>query len=649
MSINSKLKFSDKIILIIGLILLICPIFFSSTSNYADLTPDPFTDPNIAIQNLTVDVSFDENGKATISNTFDVTFLEKGLSEVLYSIPYVGKISEMTESGNVVKTDYLARVSNYSITRPGVENIKEYLNVYTDEVTGLVTFGIKRTTRYNLGETVKFNLKFDYDVLLNGKDSINDIYLNIIGGGNSMKIENITINVSYPKDVDFSANVPYIYKGAYGSTDKVSVNVIDNRNISVSIVELPEFEYVTIKQDMPDNYFKQTSIFPTFKVVAIVLTLLVAIIVLAVKLINGQVREVITPVEVTSFDEITPEQAEVFAKLKMSEKSISALIVYFASRGYLKIVEQEDETIKLVKKNNFDDDKYPHLSKFFKSIFVDANIVKITKTESADSKTKDAKPAQEEVVTEINTTVSELCKKEEFYKTFVKLKEKTIETKSKECYVKPSYKRVNLVNYLLLIPLLFNTACLMFVESITKLGFVSNSFSALLINNKFFIYTILNILCVVIAMLFNRPKFTDDFAMARGRVLGFKKYIEMVEKDRIKLLVKDNPSLFYDCLPYAYVLGVSDAWINNFKDLEIPRPEWFETYDDSVYNVLIFNHMFYSLNHSVAINLMAAKFKQMQETSSGFRSGSGGGISFGGFSGGGFAGGGAGGGSFGAR
>ena len=50
-----------------------------------------------------------------------------------------------------------------------------------------------------------------------------------------------------------------------------------------------------------------------------------------------------------------------------------------------------------------------------------------------------------------------------------------------------------------------------------------------------------------------------------GRLLGLKKYIELAEKDKMEKLVKDNPDLYYQVLPYAYVLGVSDEWIDKFN------------------------------------------------------------------------------------
>ena len=82
-------------------------------------------------------------------------------------------------------------------------------------------------------------------------------------------------------------------------------------------------------------------------------------------------------------------------------------------------------------------------------------------------------------------------------------------------------------------------------------------------------------------------------------------------------------------MPYAYVLGLSEQWIENFESMHMPEPDWYsgrDPFGDAV---------FYSMVRSANACATAP------ETS-------GGGSSGGGFSGGGFSGGGSGGGGGGA-
>lgn len=58
-----------------------------------------------------------------------------------------------------------------------------------------------------------------------------------------------------------------------------------------------------------------------------------------------------------------------------------------------------------------------------------------------------------------------------------------------------------------------------------------------------------------------------------ARVEGFKDYINLAEKERIETLVEENPNHFYDILPYAYVLGLTNKWISRFKDIPVENLE----------------------------------------------------------------------------
>lgn len=146
-----------------------------------------------------------------------------------------------------------------------------------------------------------------------------------------------------------------------------------------------------------------------------------------------------------------------------------------------------------------------------------------------------------------------------------------------------------------------------------------------------------------------KPKYTEAAAKLRGRVLGLRNYINMAEKAQLEMLVNETPEIFYNVLPFAYVLGVSDVWMDKFKDIKIPNPTFVEGVNDiSTFDAFMFGNMVGNINGAVARNLNlqamragAASFKSVSRSF--------GGGSSGGFSGGGFSGGGGGGSSFGAR
>lgn len=49
------------------------------------------------------------------------------------------------------------------------------------------------------------------------------------------------------------------------------------------------------------------------------------------------------------------------------------------------------------------------------------------------------------------------------------------------------------------------------------------------------------------------------------KICGFREYLEKVEKDKIETLVKEDPKLCYKMMAYAYALGVSKDWVDEFE------------------------------------------------------------------------------------
>jgi uncharacterized membrane protein YgcG len=65
-----------------------------------------------------------------------------------------------------------------------------------------------------------------------------------------------------------------------------------------------------------------------------------------------------------------------------------------------------------------------------------------------------------------------------------------------------------------------------------------------------------------------------------SRIRGFRRFLETAEKDRLKLLVEQDPQYFYNILPYAYVLGVSSKWIARFDEIAEAPPAWLQGGND---------------------------------------------------------------------
>lgn len=80
--------------------------------------------------------------------------------------------------------------------------------------------------------------------------------------------------------------------------------------------------------------------------------------------------------------------------------------------------------------------------------------------------------------------------------------------------------------------------------------------------------------CIVAICIFYLPKRTKYGIEIVGQITGFKNYLETVG---IESIAMENPAYFYDILPYAYVLGLSDKWIQKFEVIEVEKPNWYES------------------------------------------------------------------------
>ena len=129
---------------------------------------------------------------------------------------------------------------------------------------------------------------------------------------------------------------------------------------------------------------------------------------------------------------------------------------------------------------------------------------------------------------------------------------------------------------------------------------------------------------------------TEAYNEKLNQIVGFREFILTVEKDKLETMLEQNPEFYYQVLPYANVLGVSDVWENKFAALTVVPPSWTTSrYHNSAFNFIVFNSAMRSATRNMTTSFIS-------RPSSGSYSGGGShGGHFGGFSGGGHGGGGA--------
>ncbi|MDE5896511.1 MAG: DUF2207 domain-containing protein, partial [Clostridia bacterium] len=98
---------------------------------------------------------------------------------------------------------------------------------------------------------------------------------------------------------------------------------------------------------------------------------------------------------------------------------------------------------------------------------------------------------------------------------------------------------------------------------------------------------------------------TPEYNEKLGQILGFKQFILFTERDKIEFMLKENPELYYKILPYAQVLGVTDAWTEKFKGLDMKAPAYVRySGTDFLFDYLLWRTVFRTMNTSLAHNLV---------------------------------------------
>lgn len=145
---------------------------------------------------------------------------------------------------------------------------------------------------------------------------------------------------------------------------------------------------------------------------------------------------------------------------------------------------------------------------------------------------------------------------------------------------------------------------------------------ALLQDYIYLVIYIIGLLCIIglIICLKYLQKRTPYGNQILGKLKGFKNFLETTEKDKLEAMVMQDPSYFYNILPYTYALGVSDKWIKKFETISLQAPSWYDS--PTGFNVFAFG--------SFMNNTMTSAQKSMSSSSSSSSGGSSGGGSGGG-------------------
>lgn len=591
-----------------------------------------------SITGYTIDAVVKKDNSILVDETIDVDFKQKSHGIYRY-IPYYQTV-QFEENGKSFSENYKVEIDFNSLRSDSCE-------CYSDGMNFVMQIG---NPNISLIGDQTFHVSY---VIKLGDDKISDfdqLYYNFIGTGWDTTISNVELNIEFEKQI--SNRMIYFYVGT-SNGDKTFSQTIENNKVSFSYSgKIQPFHGLTARTVLEQGYFetKKNSLLPN--VLILLSSLAFFGVAFVVYIVNKNKNKIVPIVEFEAPENITPSDAGYIIDGVVNNGDVSALVVYWAKKGFVKINETSGKTI-LTKVKDADESFKSYEKDIFNSMFhgkEDFNISEV------DQKTALSISNARKAIKNENSKF--------FNKKIIALK--SVFVLFYMIIIGVGFKVISNITATYISPIVCFAVAIICGSIIVWLMTVEEQKLTLTKKRHFWIKVplYLTLLTVYITFavfcvdLYSDPLLTAIFVpivsflaflfipklnvrkegenKEVGRVLGLREFILATEQDRLKVLAKDNPELFYDVLPYAYVLGISDVWIDKFKTIDIQSPDWYVS-DVNLLNVYIGARILSSMNsiNAVVVRSIAQSTAKTVSKFGKFFGGKGGGFSGGGFGGGG--------------
>lgn len=638
-------------------------IFFITIAVFTFFVPDGDTyghgpaDYGMQFNRMSVSVEWDDDRSCKLTQNLEVEFFENSHG-IYIDIPV--NSGEKVRNLNIETTPYvpysLEHESGSKLVRAIVGNPDRYFGPHASQ-----------------GNILRCEVTYDY--ITPKHDRGDDILaLMAIGNGWTSPVVRADVTVTFPAAPDSSANDMnygiYVADKAADSGDKITWSN-DGKTVRIDVgqTSTPHGEFallpytgVEIAYKMPDGTLKGRFDTEAIATVAVGAVLLIAVVLLMVFMGKDKPLTPIVDFYPPRIDDkngnkrhMLPVQMGKIIDGTCSASDVTSLVFYWASEGYLAIDERADGTYLRKLKDVREVETYER--KLFDKIFAYG-------VENADGETE---VSVEKLSGKIGKTVTETCGavnaqySGKLFKRGYTLLSVGI---SAVCALFGALTAIltslrigsgffNLFGASVVIPVGITAVCgsiicryyfkltekkrraligVYFIVAV--LAAVATSFTVpadvMGIFERIVFALTLGVSSALAPFLTVRTEFYDE---QLNSILGFRNFLRDAEKERLELLLADDPQYYYNILPYANVLGVSDIWEEKFKELTLEPPTYYRGTGMTVFNYMVIRNLTRSIGSSLTY---------VPSSNSGSFSRGGGGHSGGGFSGGSFGGGGGG-------
>lgn len=620
-----KLNFKKVFAFLFALIL--C---FGCIDVYAD-------DGGYTIDNYTVNATYNSNNTIDVKEVIDVNF--SSYRHGIYR--------------NIPETMYINRDEKYKLKIQDITVLNDEYEVDSDSGNRVIQIG---SADYTIIGPHTYTLTYKIVIPEDYHSDLDFIYYSVLGNNWDTTINHFSFNVQFEKALTENeiSNIQ-IFSGTLGNQSN-DLNVqpsITSNSITGSAYDIGPKQAITIFGKLRKNYFvgaKQTTSKVPFVFLGLAILFGLYSLIRALLLKKAHITPIVNFYPPKDMD---PAMVGTIVDESVDQEDLMALIPYWASKGYLTISEKEDDLV-LTKVENHEPPVLNHQKKIYKGLFKYKDSVKLSNLSSNFGKAmNDAKEALnnefsgEKKLSKIDhgfvtTVLAMICMIVcILFNTRYSIVDNLIET----ILATFTFVIMMVMNYSVAASSVFNK---------NKLGVLKKALSvALVLVVVYFIYRqtqsivsivsfefmVIGIVATTLPILFS-SRFnvvSDYFKSVAGDLLGFKDFIEKAEVPQLERLSAENPSYYYDVIPYAMVFGLSEMWTKKFSTIPLAQPDWYDSYYSDPYTSYFYYRMLTrSMYEPIHQNLLDYQTEQMKSTADSM------GSSFGGFSGGGAGGGGGG-------
>ena len=502
-----------------------------------------------------------------------------------------------------------------------------------------------------------YTISYDYDLGGDIYPDYDEFYFNIIGSDWNCNIDNVTFKVVFPKPIN--SDMIWLTSGRYGSTSQGNYSFNGSNVVSGRVIGLQNKEALTLRVQMEEGYFVGARVPKDYSILGLLITLISSIILVSIMVMLYKKYGVDKPIIVVPRFEppkgLSPLAVGYIYDSSADDRDFSAMIFYWADKGFIKI--QEDKKDFILHKVK-DIDSVPEEERIlFNALFLSGDSLSTKKIASTKLG-----------ITLQNTVKPALARR--FSKGEQALKDRKAERMSNLAAVLAVIFVVissiaNNINdmefavFAVFINIIYFAICSVLIWSASRKHEISFTLKiiftvvlalmALIVTVVTYSFAI-TVRCTPIVVLISCAISSIVIALAAilsqlitkrsdygqsivEEILGYRDFIEKVEIDQLKALIDQDPEYYYHNLSYAIALGLEDKWSKKFEGLFFEPASWYYG-PDTVLNYWYYSRMFRRFNSSYTSRLIKSGFEGKSSGGSMTFSGSSG------FSGGGFGGGG---------